>query len=149
MEITRKVILDLMPLYLANEVSTETRALIEEYLKTDPELAKIAAQSAAVKLPEDVPVPLTQDDELRAYKKTKLSLIWRTIVLASVMSIILIIILLMFFYRSSSSESSPSTITHYAPDNSMLLAASPAVVQGKGAHEVWVGGHCVDLTDLA
>jgi len=137
MEITRKVVLDLMPLYLANEVSQETRALVEEYLRTDPELARIAAQPAAVKLPEDVPIALTQDDELRAYKKAKLSLIWRTVVIASVMSIILVALLvLMFFFRSSASEPSPSSLSRYTPDNSMLLAASAAAVQWDGSHDV-------------
>ena len=35
-KIPQHVILDLLPLYLADEVSDETRTLIEEYLKTDP-----------------------------------------------------------------------------------------------------------------
>ena len=47
MEITRNVILDLLPLYLADEVSADTRALVEKYLETDPELANIAEQSAS------------------------------------------------------------------------------------------------------
>ncbi len=42
MEISRNVILDLLPLYIADEASPETSALVEEYLETDPELAKIA-----------------------------------------------------------------------------------------------------------
>ncbi len=40
MKITRNVILDLLPMYLANEVSSETHTLIEKYLETDPELAQ-------------------------------------------------------------------------------------------------------------
>ena len=56
MEITREVILDLLPLYLANEVSSATRALIEEYLETDPKLAKLARQQkAAIELPGENP----------------------------------------------------------------------------------------------
>jgi hypothetical protein len=39
MEITRNVILDLLPLYLADEVSDDTRLLVEKYLETNPELA--------------------------------------------------------------------------------------------------------------
>ena len=34
--VTRGVILDLLPLYLADEVSTDTRRLVECYLETDP-----------------------------------------------------------------------------------------------------------------
>jgi len=39
MNVTREVILDLLPLYLAGDVSPATRALVEEYLKQDPDLA--------------------------------------------------------------------------------------------------------------
>ena len=42
MEITRNVIEDLLPLYLADEASADTRMLVGEYLKTDPELADVA-----------------------------------------------------------------------------------------------------------
>ena len=39
MNIPKHLIIDLLPLYLADEVSDETRTLIEDYLKTDPQLA--------------------------------------------------------------------------------------------------------------
>ena len=42
MEIPRNVILDLLPLYIADETSPETRDLVEAYLDHDPELARIA-----------------------------------------------------------------------------------------------------------
>jgi hypothetical protein len=44
-KIPQHVILNLLPLYLADEVSEETRNLIEEYLKTDPQLATLAEQA--------------------------------------------------------------------------------------------------------
>jgi hypothetical protein len=37
MTISRNVILDLLPLYLAGEASEETRALLEQYLRENPE----------------------------------------------------------------------------------------------------------------
>jgi hypothetical protein len=40
MNVTREVILDLLPVYLAGEASPATRALIEEYMEQDPELAQ-------------------------------------------------------------------------------------------------------------
>ena len=40
MNVTREVILDLLPVYLAGEASPATRAFVEEYLKQDPELAQ-------------------------------------------------------------------------------------------------------------
>jgi anti-sigma factor RsiW len=39
MKITRDVINDLLPVYLAGDASADTRALLEEYLRTDPSLA--------------------------------------------------------------------------------------------------------------
>ena len=42
MEISRNVILDLLPLYIADEASPETRQLIDQYLESDPELANVA-----------------------------------------------------------------------------------------------------------
>jgi hypothetical protein len=39
MELSREVILDLMPLYLAGEASAQTRLLVDEYLAKNPEFA--------------------------------------------------------------------------------------------------------------
>ena len=102
MEITRNVILDLLPLYLANEVSADTRTLVEKYLKKDPQLAKIAEQSLAKELQEDIPIPLTQDDKMKAYRKTKRLIVLFTVILASFISVVLFIIILIMFFSSSS-----------------------------------------------
>jgi len=90
MKITRDVILDLLPLYLANEVSADTRALVEEYLETDPELAIIADQPAATALPKDIPIPLTKEDKMEAYRRAKQLMTLRTIILAVVISFALL-----------------------------------------------------------
>jgi hypothetical protein len=86
MEITRNVILDLLPLYLADEVSADTRALVEEYLETDPELANVAKESAARELPEDIPVPLSKEDQMEAYKEAKRLLFRRTVIWAGLLA---------------------------------------------------------------
>ena len=39
MNVTREIILDLLPVYLSGEASPATRSLVEEYMKRDPELA--------------------------------------------------------------------------------------------------------------
>ena len=39
MNISREVVKDLIPVYLAGDASADTRTLVESYLKTDPELA--------------------------------------------------------------------------------------------------------------
>jgi hypothetical protein len=100
MEITKNVILDLLPLYLANEVSEDTRALVEKYLENDPELAEIARRPSSLEFQEDIPIPLTQEDEMNAYKRTKLRIILFTIILAAFMSISLITLLVFFFFSS-------------------------------------------------
>ncbi len=97
MDITRNVILDLLPLYLANEVSEDTRTLIEEYLETDKELANLAKQSAALELPGDIPVPLTEEDKMKAYRKTKWLMVLTIVILAVLISFILGVTLLVFF----------------------------------------------------
>ena len=101
MEITRNVILDLLPLYAANEVSADTRVLIEKYLETDPELANVAKQLAVLEKPGDIPVPLSQDNGMKAYKKARRLKIIFTIIIAGVISIILWITLLTFFTTPS------------------------------------------------
>ena len=44
MKITREVIYDLLPGYFAEEVSADTRALIDEFLETDPEFARMTTR---------------------------------------------------------------------------------------------------------
>ena len=97
MNITRNVILDLLPMYTANEVSADTRALIEKYLETDPELANVAKNLATLEKPEDIPVPLSQENEVQAYKKARRLKLLFTIILAGAISIITLITLMMFF----------------------------------------------------
>jgi predicted anti-sigma-YlaC factor YlaD len=77
MNVTREVILDLLPLYLAGEASPATRALVEEYLKQDPELAQRIrlqwAESFAKAMPSDLPPEL----ELRSLRRTRSLLGWQ------------------------------------------------------------------------
>jgi hypothetical protein len=86
MEVTRNVILDLLPLYIGNEVCADTRALIDKYLETDPELAEIAEKATKTELPEDVPIPLTKEDKMEAYREAKRLMFLRTIILAGIIS---------------------------------------------------------------
>ena len=94
MEITRNVILDLLPLYLANEVSADTRALIEKYLETDQELANVAKHSTAIELKGNIPVPLSKNDEMKTFKKAKRLIIMHTLILAGVIAFALFLIAL-------------------------------------------------------
>ena len=53
MNISRDVVKDLIPVYLAGDASADTQALVESYLKTDPELASDvkAARGTSLGLP--------------------------------------------------------------------------------------------------
>jgi hypothetical protein len=95
MEVTRNVILDLLPLYLASEVSPDSRKLVEKYLQTDPGLARLAERTAAINLREEVPVPLTQEDQMEAYKEAKRVMFWRTVVVAGLIVFVLVFVLIM------------------------------------------------------
>ena len=91
-QITRNIILDLLPLYLAGEASEDTKALVEEYLETDKELAKMAKQTATFDLPGDVPVPLENDQALKLYIETKRQMTIRLGILA--VSIVFVLMLI-------------------------------------------------------
>lgn len=80
--IPQHLILDLLPLYLADEVSLETRALIEEYLKTHPQLAKLAEQAKLVPSLQDVPAPLNKETEMEALKKVRKLMVQHNVFLA-------------------------------------------------------------------
>src|ERR1700683_111536 len=70
MNVTKEVILDLLPLYLAGEASPATRALVEEYMKQDPALAQqIRLQSD--NFAKAVPSALPPDLELRSLRRTR------------------------------------------------------------------------------
>ena len=70
MKVTRDVVLDLLPLYLAGEASPATRELVEEYLAQDPELARVARSSQeSIGLPA-LPAP-RPDVELASLARTR------------------------------------------------------------------------------
>ena len=78
MKITRDVIIDLLPLYLADEASEDTKALVERFLKQDPTLTQQIQDQTIPDLTEEMSTPLTQETEMHALKQTKNVLRWRT-----------------------------------------------------------------------
>lgn len=82
MKISRDVIVDLLPLYLANEASEDTRALVEQFLVDDPALAKLVEQSKQTQWHEEVPVPLNKEHEMNTFEKTKQLLFQQKLFLA-------------------------------------------------------------------
>jgi hypothetical protein len=82
---------------VANEVSADTRALIEKYLETDSELANVAKQLAVMEKPKAIPAPISQNDKMTAYKKARQRNLLITIILAGVLSLFLLFTLYVFF----------------------------------------------------
>ncbi len=77
MNVTREVILDLLPVYLAGEASPATRAFVEEYLKQDPELAQRIRLQWAENFAKAAPSGLPPDLELRSLSRTRKLLGWQ------------------------------------------------------------------------
>ena len=78
MEVTRDVILDLLPVYLMGEASPATRALVEEYLQRDPELAaRVRANATDALHAASAGLPaLAPDLELRSMVRTRRVFVW-------------------------------------------------------------------------
>lgn len=81
-KIPQHIILDLLPLYLADEVSDETRSLIEDYLETDPQLAKLAEQAKRSPSLQEIPAPLKKENEMEALKKVRKLMVQHNVFLA-------------------------------------------------------------------
>jgi anti-sigma factor RsiW len=77
MTIAREVILDLLPLYLAGEGSPATRALVEEHLRQDPELARLVEDGWKGDLPSAASSTLPPELELTTIRRTKRLLAWQ------------------------------------------------------------------------
>ena len=77
MNVTREVILDLLPVYLSGEASPDTRTLVEEYIRQDAELADRIRILWADNLAKAVPPALPPDLELRSLRRTRSLLGWQ------------------------------------------------------------------------
>lgn len=93
MEITRDVVLDLLPLYIAGELSADSRRVVEKYLQADPELARLAERTARLDLNDEIPVPLSEEDQMEAYKEAKRMMLWKTIVEGAVVAFTMLVCL--------------------------------------------------------
>jgi anti-sigma factor RsiW len=78
--------MDLLPLYLSDEASPDSRALVQEHLEKDPELARLATQWKD-RLPEPPPAPVNPDAQAVAYQEAKRQIANRVITLAIVIAI--------------------------------------------------------------
>ncbi|MBE3110888.1 MAG: hypothetical protein IMZ46_10325 [Acidobacteria bacterium] len=79
MNVTRNVVNDLLTVYLAGEAHADTTALVEEWLRADPDLARQVEQARHTTLPEVAVPPPTV--EKRALDRTRRHWRLRSIVL--------------------------------------------------------------------
>lgn len=77
MSVTREVIMDLLPIYLAGEASPDTRALVESFLKEDSELAQGIRGRWVENMVRAVPSSLPPELELKAFRRTRSQLVWQ------------------------------------------------------------------------
>jgi hypothetical protein len=81
MNITRDVVKDLVTVYLAGEASEDTRALVEDWLRSDRELAAQVERARGLELPAvAAPEPTV---EKRAFDRTRRRMRGRSIVLGA------------------------------------------------------------------
>jgi hypothetical protein len=83
MTVSREVILDLLPLYFSDEASGDTKALVEDHLNRDPELAQLAGQWKA-RLPAPPPAPVNPEAQALAYSEAKRQMTNRVITVAAI-----------------------------------------------------------------
>jgi hypothetical protein len=77
LNITREVFLDLLPVYLSGEASPATRALVEEYMKQDPELAQRIRLQWSENFAKVAPSALPPDLELRSLRRMRKLIGWQ------------------------------------------------------------------------
>ena len=77
MNVSREVILDLLPVYLSGEASAATRNLVEDYMKQDLEFAQHIRLQWAENLAKVAPTALPPDLELRSLRRTRSLLGWQ------------------------------------------------------------------------
>lgn len=71
MNATRDVVTDLWPLYLAGEASADSRALVDDFLRRDPEFARLIREDATRDVLSAAPPPLAPDHEMRTFSATR------------------------------------------------------------------------------
>ena len=81
MNVTKDIINDLIPLYVANDCSADTRTLVEEYLQQHPQEAVELQRIINTAVPDAV-LPAKNLDEVRAFREARRRLRLRSSVMA-------------------------------------------------------------------
>ena len=96
-EVTNNVILDLLPLYLADEVSEDSAALVKKYLESNPELAETAKEMAKADSLGKVPIPFRKEAAMESYQEAKKWMTIRTLGLVAIGAVIFLCTLFLVF----------------------------------------------------
>jgi hypothetical protein len=88
-KVTKDVILDILPLYLAGEVSEDTVELVKEYIESNPELAETAKQMAKADSLNKVPIPFKKEVAMETYQEAKKWMTIRTLGLGAILAVVL------------------------------------------------------------
>ena len=115
--ITKNVIGDLYPLYAEDECSADTRALVEEYLRANPDHARELGRIMTAPVP-GLRLSPAQLDETAALRRARRAVRWR----ATVMGFAI------FFSLAPFSVSHINGQTHWLLVESPLIAALYALV---------------------
>ena len=70
MNVSKEIINDLIPLYVANECSADTRALVEEFLQRNPQQAEELRRVRATSVPQTV-LSAKSLDEVRSFREAR------------------------------------------------------------------------------
>lgn len=100
-EVTKNVILDLLPLYLAGELSEESEKLVKKHLEADPELAEVARDMAKSNSLSKVPVPFKSDIAMATYQEAKKWMTIRTLGLAAITGLVIMCFLMLLLVGTS------------------------------------------------
>lgn len=82
MNVTRDVITDLLPLYLDGEASDDTKILVEDFLKQDPELTRMLEKIRKPGRVVEIPASLSKENEMETLHMTKNLLRRRSLMMA-------------------------------------------------------------------
>src|SRR5262249_5440195 len=77
MTVTRDVILDLLPLYFAGQASADTKQLVDDFLVTDPDFARMSARFDSLSKARGGARPDGDLGERRALQRARLLLCYR------------------------------------------------------------------------
>ena len=96
-EVTREVIIDLLPAYFSEEASEQTRQLVEGYFESDPEFAGMARRMND-KLLQSVPVQLPENHQMKTLRRAQMTITWRVVWLAVVLAFFATITLVVMIF---------------------------------------------------